>query len=112
MKPATLSFASTVCFPLAPSSLARPLGAPVRSHTSIGKQAVLVSILPIVPAYLVCWPWAISLSLQGHWMGVILALSQYLLLTVIDTELCAQVSTLLSCRGTSTAMLLSTVVLH
>lgn len=54
-------------------------------------QAVLVSILPIVPAYIICWPWALTLVLHGRWVGVALAMSQYLIFSLIDTELYAQV---------------------
>ncbi|CAM9257720.1 unnamed protein product [Scytosiphon promiscuus] len=52
--------------------------------------AVLVSILPIVPAYIVCWPWALTLVLRGRWVGIALAVSQHLILSVIDTELYTQ----------------------
>ncbi|CAM9090697.1 unnamed protein product [Laminaria digitata] len=52
--------------------------------------AVLVSILPIVPAYIICWPWALTLVLHGRWVGVALAMSQYLIFSLIDTELYAQ----------------------
>ncbi|CAM9187912.1 unnamed protein product [Hapterophycus canaliculatus] len=52
--------------------------------------AVLVSILPIVPAYIVCWPWAFTLVLHGRWSGIILAVSQHTILSVIDTELYTQ----------------------
>ncbi|CAM9155461.1 unnamed protein product [Ectocarpus sp. 13 AM-2016] len=52
--------------------------------------AVLVSILPIVPAFIVCWPWALMLVLHGRWVGIILAISQHLILSVIDTELYTQ----------------------
>ncbi|CAM9249568.1 unnamed protein product [Ectocarpus fasciculatus] len=52
--------------------------------------AVLVSILPIVPAYIVCWPWALMLVLHGRWVGITLAISQHLILSVIDTELYTQ----------------------
>lgn len=57
-----------------------------------GLQAVVVSILPVVPAYIVCWPWALVLVLRGRWVvGVLLAVTQHAILSAIDTELCTQV---------------------
>eukprot|EP00752_Nemacystus_decipiens_P012877 g11399.t1 len=54
-------------------------------------MAVVVSVLPVVPAYIVCWPWAIVLALHGRWaMGAILAFTQHTILSAIDTELCTQ----------------------
>lgn len=56
------------------------------------RQAVLVSVLPVVPAYIVCWPWALVLVLHGRWVvGVLLAVTQHTILSAIDTELCTQV---------------------
>lgn len=60
-------------------------------------MAVVVSILPVVPAYVVCWPWAVALILQGRWVGIILAVSQNIILGAVDTELCTQVSLTLCC---------------
>lgn len=57
--------------------------------------AVVVSILPVVPAYVVCWPWAVLLVLQGRWVGILLAVSQHLILSAVDKELCTQVSSAL-----------------
>ncbi|CAM9742949.1 unnamed protein product [Sphacelaria rigidula] len=54
--------------------------------------AVVVSILPVVPAYVVCWPWAVALILQGRWVGIILAVSQNIIFGAVDTELCTQAS--------------------
>lgn len=54
--------------------------------------AVVVSILPVVPAYVVCWPWAVMLVLQGRWVGFLLAVSQHLVLSAVDRELCTQAS--------------------
>lgn len=54
--------------------------------------AVVVSILPVVPAYVVCWPWAVTLVLQGRWIGILLAVSQHVVLSAVDTELCKQAS--------------------
>eukprot|EP00903_Cladosiphon_okamuranus_P017637 g16245.t2 len=54
-------------------------------------KAVLVSVLPVVPAYIVCWPWALVLVLHGRWVvGVLLAVTQHTILSAIDTELCTQ----------------------
>ena len=62
----------------------------------IDRQAVVVSVLPIVPAYIVCWPWALVLVFHGRWVvGVLLAVTQHTILSAIDTELCTQVQ---SCR--------------
>ncbi|CAN0050740.1 unnamed protein product [Discosporangium mesarthrocarpum] len=52
--------------------------------------AVVLSIVPIVPSYVVCWPWALVLILHHDWTGVLLIASQYLILSFIDNELCSQ----------------------
>jgi predicted PurR-regulated permease PerM len=52
---------------------------------------VLVSVLPVVPAWLVCVPWAVLHCAKGDWLiGMALFLSQYLLLTFLDNEVCGQ----------------------